>query len=101
MEDDAWEWKYLLEMFEQVSVDEALGPLVQRGVDGDEVALSDELLEVVHSADANLFLEVIRKAVVVVVQQLLGVERHETFQDTVPNPIRPDVSVLFFPKQLG
>ena len=41
-------------MLEEVCVDEVLGALMKRRVDGNDVALRHELLEVGHAACVNL-----------------------------------------------
>ena len=45
---------YLLEVLEEVGVDKTLGALVQRSVDGDDIALRDKVLQVLDAARANL-----------------------------------------------
>jgi len=56
---------------------------VERAVDGDDVALSEHLLEVLNPAAANLLLLLGREGLVVVVEQLLAVEGLEAAQDTL------------------
>lgn len=58
---------------------------MQRAVDGDNIALSQHLLEVLDAAAANLSLLLGRQGLVVVVEQLLAVEGLETAQDTLAN----------------
>ena len=41
-------------MLEEVGVDKTLGALVQRSVDGDDIALRDKVLQVLDAARANL-----------------------------------------------
>lgn len=43
----------LLEVLEEFSVDESASTLVERAVDGDDVTLRDELLEVLNAAGVN------------------------------------------------
>ncbi|KAH3671631.1 hypothetical protein OGAPHI_000336 [Ogataea philodendri] len=75
----------LLEVLEQVCVDQALGSSVQWTVDRDNVGLRNKLLQVLDSSGTNLFFGFLRQRLVVVVQQLLRVERKESFQDSVAN----------------
>lgn len=56
---------------------------MQRAVDGDNVALSQHLLEVLNTAAANLLLLLGRQRLIVKVQQLLAVERLETAEHTL------------------
>lgn len=58
---------------------------MQRAVDGHDVALSQQFLECVDPAAANLLLLLGRQGLVVVVQQLLAVKGLETTQDTLTN----------------
>lgn len=73
----------LLHLADELLVEEALCLLVQRAVDGDNVALGEHLLEGVDAAAANLGLDLGLEALVVKVQQLLASERLEAAQDTL------------------
>lgn len=75
----------LLHLADQLLVEQTAGLLVQRAVDGDNVALRKHLLEVLDTSAANLLLLLRRQGLVVVVQQLLAVERLETAQNTLTN----------------
>ena len=70
----------LLHLGDELLVEQALGRLVQRAVDGDDVALRDHLLEALDAAAPDLLLDLGRQALVVVVQQLLAVEGLEAAQ---------------------
>ena len=64
----------LLHLADELLVEEAASLLVQRAVDGDDVALREHVLEVLHAAAANLLLHLGREGLVVEVEQLLAVE---------------------------
>ena len=68
-------------MLEELGVYEAAGAFVQRAVDGDDVALRDELLEVLDAARTDLLLGLLGEASVVVVEELLAVEGLEALED--------------------
>jgi hypothetical protein len=63
---------------------------VQGAVDGDNVALGDELLEGVNTAGANLLLRLSRERLVVVVEELLTAEGLKTAEDTLANAANSD-----------
>ena len=69
-----------LHLGNEVLVKEAARLLVQRAVDGDDVALGEHLLEVVDAAAADLGLLLGAQRLVVVVEQLLAVEGLEAAQ---------------------
>ena len=73
----------LLHLGDEVLVEEALGLLVQGAVDGDDVALGDELLEGVDAAGANLLLRLGGEGLVVVVEELLAAEGLEAAEDAL------------------
>lgn len=73
----------LLHLGDEVLVEQAAGLLVQRAVDGDDVALGEHLLEVLDSPAANLLLLLRAQGLVVEVQQLLAVEGLEPPQDAL------------------
>jgi len=73
----------LLKVLQELGVDEAARPLVQRAVDGDDVALRHEVLEVVDAARLDGFGSGGREGCVVVVEKLFAVEGQETLKDTV------------------
>jgi hypothetical protein len=56
---------------------------VERAVDGDNIALSQHLLEVLDTAAANLLLLLRRQGLVVEVEELLAVEGLETAEHTL------------------
>lgn len=79
------EVRTLLHLGDEVLVEETLGLLVERAVDGDNVTLSEELLEGVDTAAANLLLLLGRQGLVVVVEKLLAVEGLKTAEDALAN----------------
>lgn len=82
-------WRFsgltLLHLADELLVEETLGLLVQRAVDGDNVALGKHFLEVLNAAAANLLLLLRGQGLVVVVEELLAVERLEAAEDTLTN----------------
>lgn len=44
---------HLLEVREELGVDEVAGSVVERGIDGDDIALGDEVLEVFDTASTD------------------------------------------------
>jgi hypothetical protein len=72
-----------LHLVEELLVEETLGLLVKRAVDGDNVTLREHLLEGVDAAAANLLLLLGAKGLVVEVEQLLAVEGLQAAQDTL------------------
>ena len=79
------EVRTLLHLGDEVLVAETLGLLVERAVDGDDITLSEHLLEGVDAAAANLLLLLRRKGLVVEVEELLAVEGLEAAKDTLTN----------------
>lgn len=73
----------LLHLGDELLVEEAAGLLVQRAVDGDNVALCEHLLEVLDAAAANLLLDLSGQGLVVEVEQLLAVEGLEAAEHTL------------------
>lgn len=73
----------LLHLGNQFLVEEALGLLMEGAVDGDDVTLSQHLLECVHTSAADFLLDVGLEWLVVEVQKLLAVEGLESPQDTL------------------
>lgn len=73
----------LLHLADELLVEETLGLLVERAVDGDNVALRDELLEGVDAAGANLLLDLRGQGLVVVVEELLAVKGLEAAEDAL------------------
>lgn len=77
------QWRTLLHLGDEILVEQTTGFLVQRAVDGDDIALSKHLLEVLDASAANLLLLLRRKRLVVKVQQLLAVEWLEAAEDAL------------------
>lgn len=74
-----------LHLADQLLVEHAVGLLVERAVDGDNVTLGEHVLELVDTSAANLLLLLGGQGLVVVVEQLLAVEGAEAAQDTLTN----------------
>lgn len=72
-----------LHLGNEVLVEQALGLLVERAVDGDNVTLGEHLLEGLDAAAANLGLLLGGQGLVVKVQQLLAAKGLEAAQDTL------------------
>lgn len=72
-----------LHLRDEVLVEEAAGLLVQRAVDGDDVALGEHVLEALDAAAADLLLLLGGQGLVVEVEQLLAVEGLEAAQDAL------------------
>lgn len=66
-------------------VDEAAGLFVERSVDGQDVKLAKELLEVFNAAGADRLLSLLGHGLVIVVEELLAVERLQALEDSVAN----------------
>lgn len=75
---------------DQFFVEQASSLLVQRTVDGDNVALSQHFLQVVHTSASNFILNLRFEGLVIEVQQLLAVERLESSQHTLANTPNSD-----------
>ena len=56
---------------------------MQGAVDGDNITLSEHILKVLDTTAANLLLDVRPQRLIVVVEELLAVERLETAKDTL------------------
>ena len=80
----------LLEVQKQVLVDQPASALVEGRVDGDDVALGYELLEVFDAARTEGRLGRGGERVVVIVQELLAVERLQTLQYALANAAGTD-----------
>lgn len=75
----------LLHLANQLRVEEASGALVQRAVDGHDVAACEQLIHGIDALAPNLLLLVLAERLVVKVEELLAVEASETTQDTLSN----------------
>lgn len=84
------EVRALLHLGDELLVEETLGLLVQRAVDGDNITLGKHLLQVLDAAAANLLLLLGAKRLVVEVQQLLAVKGLEAAQDALTNATDSD-----------
>lgn len=80
----------LLHLGNELLVEQAAGLLVQRAVDGDDVALCKHLLEVLDPSAANLLLLLRRQRLVVKVEQFLAVESSEAAEHTLANAANGD-----------
>ena len=79
-----------LHLGDQILVEKAASLLVQRAVDGDHIALSQHLLESVHSAAANFLLYFRLKRLIVKVQELLAVKWLQAPQDSLADSTNSD-----------
>jgi hypothetical protein len=77
------EVRTLLHLGDELLVEKTLGLLVERAVDGDNVALGEHLLEGVDTSAANLLLDLSGQRLVVVIEELLAVEGLETAENTL------------------
>ena len=84
------EVRALLHLADELLVEETLGLLVERAVDGDNVTGGDELLEGVYTTAANLLLLLGGKGLVVEVEKLLAVEGLETAENTLTDTADSD-----------
>lgn len=84
------EVRALLHLGDQLLVEHTLGLLVQRAVDGDNIALLQHLFKAVNTTAANLLLFLLAQRLVVKVQQLLAVEGLEAAQDTLTDTADSD-----------
>lgn len=94
----------LLHLGDELLVEEATRFLVQRAVDGDHVALGQQLLEGVDAAAADLLLDLRLEGLVVEIEELLAVEGLETAQHTLadtPNGYGTDRLALEIELVLG
>lgn len=72
----------LLHLGDEFLVEQTLGLLVERAVDGDDIGLSKHLLEALDSSAANFLGGFSGERLVVEVEEFLAVEGYETSQDT-------------------
>lgn len=72
-----------LHLADEVLVEETAGLLVERAVDGDNIALGEHLLEVLNTTAADLLLGLSAEGLVVEVEELLAVEGLQAAQDTL------------------
>lgn len=79
-----------LHLGDQLLVEETTGLLVQGAVNGDNVTLSEHLLEVLDATAANLLLGLGAQGLVVVVEKLLAVEGLKTAEHTLTNTADSD-----------
>lgn len=80
----------LLHLGDQLLVEETLGLLMERAVDGDNVALSEHVLELVDTTAANLGLLLGRQGLVVEVEEFLAVECLQSAEDTLTDTANGD-----------
>ena len=79
-----------LHLGDEVLVEETAGLLVERAVDGDNITLSEHLLEVLDAAAANLLLGLGGEGLVVKVEKLLAVEGLEAAEHTLTDTADSD-----------
>lgn len=79
-----------LHLRDEILVEQTAGLLVQGAVNGDNVTLSEHLLEVIDTTATNLLLGLRAQGLVIVVQKLLAVEGLETAQDTLTDTADSD-----------
>lgn len=84
------EVRTLLHLADELLVEETLGLLVKRAVDGDNITLGQQLLQALNSAAANLSLLLGAQGLVVIVEELLAVEGLEAAKDTLTNTANSD-----------
>ena len=75
----------LLHLGDEFLVEQATSLLVQGAVDGDNITLSKHVLEVLDATAANLLLNLGAQRLVVIVEELLAVERLQTTEHTLTN----------------
>lgn len=80
----------LLHLGEKVLVEQSTGLLVQRAVDGHNIALSKHLLEILNASAADLLLLLGAQWLVVEVEQLLAVEWLQSPEHTLANTANSD-----------
>lgn len=81
---------HLLEVREQLGVDEVASSVVERGVDGNDVALGNEVLQVFDTTSTDGLGSSFRESGVVVVNELLGAEGQHTLENAVANTASTD-----------
>lgn len=84
------EVRALLHLADELLVEQTLGLLVERAVDGDNVTAGDKLLESVYATAANLLLDLGRQGLVVEVEELLAVKGLETAENTLTDTADSD-----------
>jgi hypothetical protein len=80
----------LLHLGDELLVEETASLLVQRAVDGDNIALCEHLLEAVDAAAANLLLDLGRQGLVVKVQQLLALKGAQAAEHALTDAANSD-----------
>jgi len=80
----------LLEVLEELCVDEATSTFVERTVDGDDVALGDELLKALNAASIHSLGSCVGQRCIVIVEEFFAVEGNETLKNTVSNTSSTD-----------
>lgn len=73
----------LLHLGDQLFIEHASGLLVQRAIDGDDIALCQHLLQILHTSASNLLLKLGLKGLVVEVEELLAIECLQSSQNTL------------------
>ena len=79
-----------LHLGEELLVEQALGLLVERAVDGDNITLGKHVLEALNATAANLLLLLLAQRLVVVVEELLAVESLQSAKDTLTDTADSD-----------
>lgn len=79
-----------LHLGDQVLVEQTTGLLVQGAVNGDDITLSEHLLEVLDATAADLLLGLGAQRLVIIVEELLAVERLETAEHTLTDTANGD-----------
>jgi len=80
----------LLHLTNDLLVEETSGLLVERAVNGDNITLTQELVEVLNSSAANLLLDLGLKGLVIEVKQFLAVEWLKTTENTLSDTANRD-----------
>jgi hypothetical protein len=80
----------LLHLGDEFLVEQTAGLLVERAVDGDNIALCEHLLEAIDATAANLLLDLRAQGLVVEVEELLAVKGLETAEDTLTDAANSD-----------
>lgn len=84
------EIRTLLHLGDELLVEETLGLLMERAVDGDNVTLGKHLLEILDTTAANLLLLLRAEGLVIKVQKLLAVEGLQPAEDTLTDTANGD-----------
>ena len=82
----------LLHLGDEILIEQASCLLVEWAVDGDNVALSQHLLEIVNSSAANLLLDFRLQWLVIEVEQFFAVEGLQSAEHTFANAANSDCS---------